>query len=296
MINIYTDGAYNPVPGQGGWAAVIVEGKQKRVFSGIAKKTTSNRMEITAALEGILKTKPGTEVVIYTDSQYLFGCMASGWQRKANRDLWQQLDGAVSQRRVRWEWVDEGSRNAFHKEAHAVATSLASQGEGLKPVAKTVAKGLTHIDAAGRPRMVDISQKSDTQREAVAKGVVRMQAATFQLLKRGGTAKGDVLSVAQLAGIMAAKQTPNLIPLCHPILIGDIKVEFNLDEAGNSVEITTTVKSMGKTGVEMEALTATAVAALTIYDMCKAVDRSIRIENIRLVKKSGGKSGTIELE
>jgi len=105
-----------------------------------------------------------------------------------------------------------------------------------------------------------------------------------------------VLAVAQLAGIMAAKQTPNLIPLCHPILIGDIKVEFNIDEANSTVEITTTAKSVGKTGVEMEALTATAVTALTIYDMCKAVDRGMRIENIRLVKKSGGKSGTISLE
>jgi cyclic pyranopterin phosphate synthase len=296
MINIYTDGAYNPVLNQGGWGAVIVEGKQKRVFSGTVKKTTSNRMEITAALEGLLKTKPGAEVVVYTDSQYLFGCMASGWQRKANRDLWQQLDGAASQRKVKWEWIDQGARNAFHGEAHDMANSLASQGEGLKPAVKTVAKGLTHIDAAGHPRMVDISGKPDTQREAVAKGVVRMQAATFQLIKRGGTVKGDVLSVAQLAGIMAAKQTHNLIPLCHPILIGDIKVEFSLDEAKSTVEITTTVKSVGKTGVEMEALTATAVAALTIYDMCKAVDRSLKIENIRLVKKSGGKSGTISLE
>lgn len=299
MINIYTDGAYNPVPGQGGWGAVIVERGQKRAFSGMTKKTTSNRMEITAALEGILQTKPGAEVVIYTDSQYLFGCMARGWQRRANRDLWPQLDAAVSQRKVKWEWIDQNVRNAFHKEAHDLANSLASEGEGLKPPVKTgkgAARELTHIDEQGRPRMVDISQKPDTEREAVAKGVVRMQAATFQLIKRGGTAKGDVLSVAQLAGIMAAKQTPNLIPLCHPILIGDIKVEFNLDEADSTVEITTTVKSTGKTGVEMEALTATAVTALTIYDMCKAVDRSMKIENIRLVKKSGGKSGAVSLE
>jgi cyclic pyranopterin phosphate synthase len=294
MIEIYTDGAYNPVPGQGGWAAVIVEGRQKRAFSGGAKKTTSNRMEITAALEGILKTKPGTEITVYTDSQYLFGCMASGWQRKANRDLWQQMDEAVSKRKVRWEWIEESARNAFHKEAHDLANSLASQGEAAPK--KEAARGLTHIDAAGRPRMVDVSRKPDTEREAVAKGVVRMQASTFQLIKRGGTAKGDVLSIAQLAGIMAAKQTSNLIPLCHPILIGDIKVEFSLDEPKSAVEITTTVKSIGKTGVEMEALTATAVAALTIYDMCKAVDRGIKIENIRLVKKTGGKSGTISLE
>jgi cyclic pyranopterin phosphate synthase len=155
---------------------------------------------------------------------------------------------------------------------------------------------LTHMDDAGRPRMVDVTNKPDTVREAVARGLVRMQAATFQLIKQGGTAKGDVLSVAQLAGIMAAKRTPDLIPLCHPILIGNIKVEFSLDEANSTIEITTTVESTGKTGVEMEALTATAVAALTIYDMCKAVDRGLKIENIRLVRKSGGKSGTIDLE
>ena len=157
-------------------------------------------------------------------------------------------------------------------------------------------KKLTHVDDKGRPRMVDITGKPDTQREAVAKGVVRMQASTIALIKKGQTAKGDVLSVAQLAGIMAAKQTPNLIPLCHPLLLGDVRVEFSLDEAKSTVEITATVTSTGKTGVEMEALTATSVAALTIYDMCKAVDRGMKIENIRLVRKSGGKSGTITLE
>jgi len=155
---------------------------------------------------------------------------------------------------------------------------------------------LTHIDAQGRPRMVDVSQKPDTQREAVAKGLVRMQAATFKLIKKGEIDKGDVLSVAQLAGIMAAKQTSSIIPLCHPLLIGEVKVEFSLDEDNSTIEITTTAKSTGKTGVEMEALTATAVAALTIYDMCKAVDRGMKIENLRLIGKSGGKSGTIKLE
>ena len=157
-------------------------------------------------------------------------------------------------------------------------------------------KELTHIDAQGRPRMVDVSQKPDTQREAIAKGVVRMRASTFDLIKKGEIAKGDVLAVAQLAGIMAAKQTSHIIPLCHPVLIGDIKIEFGLDEKNSAVEITAAVKSIGKTGVEMEALTATTIAALTIYDMCKAVDRGIKIENIRLIRKSGGKSGVIELE
>ena len=157
-------------------------------------------------------------------------------------------------------------------------------------------KKLSHMDESGRPRMVDIGSKGDTVRQAVAKGVVRMQPATFRLIREGGTAKGDVLSVAQLAGTMAAKRTPDLIPLCHPILLDNIDIEFSPDEKTSTIEITATVKSSGKTGVEMEALTATAVAALTIYDMCKAVDRGMKIDNIRLVKKSGGKSGQIELE
>lgn len=152
------------------------------------------------------------------------------------------------------------------------------------------------MDKEGRPRMVDVSGKADTRREAVAKGMVRMEGATLERIKRGQMAKGDVLAVAQLAGIMVAKETAHLIPLCHPILIDEVKVEFKLDEKSSAVEITATVKSTGKTGVEMEALTATAVAALTIYDMCKAVDRSMKIESIRLVKKSGGKSGAITIE
>jgi cyclic pyranopterin phosphate synthase len=157
-------------------------------------------------------------------------------------------------------------------------------------------KKLTHVDASGRPRMVNISAKADTDRKAIAKGLVRMQPATFKLIQSGGTAKGDVLTTAQLAGITAAKKTPDLIPLCHPILISNVSIEFTPDKANSTIGITATVESTGKTGVEMEALTAVAVTALTIYDMCKAVDRGMKIENIRLVKKSGGKSGTIELE
>jgi cyclic pyranopterin phosphate synthase len=149
------------------------------------------------------------------------------------------------------------------------------------------------MDDKGRPRMVDVGGKSDTVRQAIARGKVTMQPATFKMIIQGRSAKGDV---AQLAGISAAKKTPDLIPLCHTILIDSVKVEFRLDEATNSIDITGTVNSTGKTGVEMEALTATAVAALTIYDMCKAVDRGMKIESIRLARKSGGKSGTIELE
>ena len=304
MIELYTDGAYNPVLQQGGWGAVILEDGQKRVFSGAARKTTSNRMEITAALEGILHTPQGAEVAVYTDSQYLFGCMTQGWKRRKNLDLLEKLDTAVSQRRIHWQWISGGAGDPLHEEAHALATNLASRGEMPRPAPSRkekvaskalTAEELTHIDAQGRPRMVDVTEKPDTQREAVAKGRVRMQASTFDLLKKGAMVKGDVLAVAQLAGIMAAKQTANIIPLCHLVPIGDTKVEFSLDEGNSVVEITTTVKSVGKTGVEMEALMAAAVTALTIYDMCKAVDRGIQIENIRLIRKSGGKSGTIDL-
>jgi cyclic pyranopterin phosphate synthase len=157
-------------------------------------------------------------------------------------------------------------------------------------------KKLTHIDNAGRPKMVDVTAKADTSRVAVAKGIVKMQAATFKTIKQGGMAKGDVLGVAKLAGIMAAKKTPELIPLCHPLLIGKVDIEFKLNASDNTIEIASTVESTGKTGVEMEALTAVSVTALTIYDMCKAIDRGMKIENIRLIRKSGGKSGTIELE
>ena len=157
-------------------------------------------------------------------------------------------------------------------------------------------KELTHIDKSGRPKMVDISAKPDTERKAIAKGTVSMKPATLALIKKGGTKKGEVLVTAQLAGIIAAKKTPELIPLCHPILIDEVTVDFKLDEKNSAIEITSTAKSVGRTGVEMEALTATAVAALTIYDMVKGVDRGMKIANIRLVEKSGGKSGKITLE
>jgi cyclic pyranopterin phosphate synthase len=148
-----------------------------------------------------------------------------------------------------------------------------------------------------RVHMVDVGQKPDTEREAVAKGWIKMQPATLDLLRQGGLPKGDVLATAQVAGIMAAKKTPELLPLCHPLLLTDVKVEFRLDEpGGDSVEITARVKSLGKTGVEMEALTAVAVSALTIYDMCKGVDLRMEIGGVRLVRKSGGKSGEVVFE
>jgi len=142
--------------------------------------------------------------------------------------------------------------------------------------------------------MVDVSRKRSTAREAVAKGCVVMRAETLSMLKEDRLPKGNALAVAQVAGIMAAKNTSQLIPMCHPLMLDEVKIEFTFIDEG--VEITSRVKCTGKTGVEMEALTAVAVTALTIYDMCKAVERGARIERIRLVSKSGGKSGKIALE
>ncbi len=145
-------------------------------------------------------------------------------------------------------------------------------------------------------RMVDITTKGDTERVAVAKGLVVMKPETLAIIEQRKLPKGDVLSVAQTAGIMAAKKTPELIPLCHPLLLTDVEVELAPNKKKSAVEITATVKTTGKTGVEMEALTAVTVAALTIYDMCKMVERGIKIQDIRLARKSGGKSGSIVLE
>ena len=152
----------------------------------------------------------------------------------------------------------------------------------------------THFDADGKARMVDVSDKDESERVAVAKGSVTMAPETLALIESGGVKKGDVLSVARLAGIMGAKRTPELIPLCHPLQLSSVRVDLELDPALSAVEITARCKLTGRTGVEMEALTAVAVAALTVYDMCKAVDRAMRIGEIRLVHKSGGRSGTFE--
>jgi cyclic pyranopterin monophosphate synthase len=151
--------------------------------------------------------------------------------------------------------------------------------------------GLTHLDESGRARMVDVSDKDVTLREATARAVVAMQPETARLIAAGGMAKGDVLAVAQVAGVMAAKRTPDLIPLCHPLPITGVDMAFDLNVERALLEIRATVRVTGRTGVEMEALTAAAVAALTVYDMCKAIDRAMTISDVELLHKAGGKSG-----
>lgn len=150
---------------------------------------------------------------------------------------------------------------------------------------------LSHLDAAGHARMVDVGDKAITAREAIARGRVIMQPATLSLIMSGGMPKGDVLAVARVAGIMAAKRTSELIPLCHLLNLSHASVNFTADPTGNAIEIEATVRCTGQTGVEMEALTAVSIAALTIYDMCKAVDKTMQIDGICLIAKRGGRSG-----
>ena len=150
---------------------------------------------------------------------------------------------------------------------------------------------LTHFNNAGEAEMVDVSNKASTDRIAIAEGIITMQTETLQLIMQGGHKKGDVLGIARIAGIMAAKKTSELIPLCHPLMISKISVDLKPLASENAVSCQATVKTTGQTGVEMEALTAVQIALLTIYDMCKAVDRAMTIENVGLKKKSGGKSG-----
>ena len=151
--------------------------------------------------------------------------------------------------------------------------------------------GLNHFDEKGNAVMVDVSEKSETKRVAVAKGSIKVSKEIMNLIKTGNIKKGDVLGVSRVAGIMASKQTSNLIPMCHPLMINGANIDFELDEENSRVIIYGSVKTTGKTGVEMEALTAVSVAALAIYDMCKAVDKRMVIENIHLVSKTGGKNG-----
>jgi cyclic pyranopterin monophosphate synthase len=153
-------------------------------------------------------------------------------------------------------------------------------------------KSLTHLDEKGRARMVDVSAKEITERTAVAHASIKMKPATLELIRSAGIEKGDVMGTAQVAGIMAAKRTSELIPMCHPIAITSVDMDFQIDEGNSTITAVVTAKTTDRTGIEMEALTGAAVAALTIYDMCKAVDRSMTITGVQLVKKTGGRSGT----
>ncbi len=291
MIEVYTDGACIGNPGPGGWAAIVVENGRKRALQGGEADTTNNRMEILAIIKGLRAVPESSHSTVFTDSQYVVNTLTRNWKRKANQDLWVRLDEEAGKRHVSWEWIRGHAGHPLNEEADALAYQEARARSSNSPVT-----GLTHVDESGKASMVDVGSKAETQRVAVARGAVVMKPETLAMIRSNDIAKGDVLGVARVAGVMGAKHTPHLIPLCHPLPLDQVTVEFELDESRSAVEITATAKTTAKTGVEMEAMTAVSVAALTIYDMCKGVDRGIRIEGVRLARKGGGKSGDIVLE
>ena len=295
-ITIYTDGSCQGNPGPGGWGAVVLreQGEPLRL-SGPEPQTTNNRMELTAAIKGLESTPAGAFVALHSDSVYLVNTMTKNWKRRANHDLWSQLDSLAAGRTISWPWVRGHAGDRWNEEADQLAVAATKLAAGGNPGGGT-STALTHLDEQGRARMVDVGEKPTTDREAMARGYLSVLPETLQLIKEGLMKKGDVLSVAQLAGIMGAKRTSELIPLCHSLPLDRVDVELELDETRNRINITASARTSAKTGVEMEALTAVSIAALTVYDMCKAVDRGIRIEGIRLVRKKGGRSGDIALE
>ncbi len=325
MIHIYTDGACLGNPGPGGWAAILhTEDGGKTVLQGGERSTTNNRMEVTAAIKGLEVVKSSESACVHTDSQYLVHTMTRGWKRQANKDLWEKLDSLVSDRTVSWEWIRGHNGHVQNEEADSVAvaqaaahsrgnpeensaiqTSFTLPGSAQHSTAKSVSymatesgsgRKLSHIDEQGKAQMVDVSEKQSTLREATARGRISMEKPTLEAIKGGRIEKGDVITVARLAGIMAAKKTSELIPMCHPLALTHISVEIDYAESPPSLNISATVRTTDKTGVEMEALTAVSVAALTVYDMCKAIDRRMTISEIHLARKSGGKSGTFSVE
>ena len=300
-ITIYTDGSCLGNPGPGGWGALVFgESEEPQRLSGHEAQTTNNRMELMAAIQGLEAVPAGSKVVLHSDSSYLVNTMTKNWKRRVNHDLWERLDTLSGSHNVEWRWVRGHNGDRWNEAADRLAVAAMNIAAGRETGATSEptkpADSLTHIDDEGRARMVDVGDKPVTDREATAKGHVTIQPETLRLIKEGLMKKGDVLTIAQLAGIMGAKRTSELIPLCHPLPLNQVSVDFELDESNSRIEITASARTSSKTGVEMEALTAVSVAALTVYDKCKAVDRGIRIENIRLVRKRGGQSGDITLE
>ena len=310
MVDIYTDGACRARVG--GWAALILTPGERRTMSGKAEDTTSNRMELSAAINSLESLPKGSDITLYSDSEYLVKTMTLGWRRNANLDLWQRLDALAGEYHIQWEWVkghasipgneyvnqlagfEAGVTKAPPDLSHFLGPEASE--ESLQEETGGAGPSLTHLDQQGRVEMVDVGWKPVTDREAVAWGYVSMQPETLRLIQDSLIKKGDVLTIAQLAGIMGGKRTSELIPLCHPLPLDKLDVELELEPGQNRVKISALARTSAKTGVEMEALTAVSVAALTVYDMCKGVDRGIVIGGIRLVRKSGGQSGDINLE
>jgi len=306
MIHVYTDGACLGNPGPGGWGAVIIEDDISTELSGKEADTTNNRMEVTAVIEALKKISKESEIIIYSDSTYVINTMVKNWKRNKNKDLWDLLDRQMIGRKVKWKWVKGHSGDPLNERAdrlaYGAATSVTSQKKkdineegGLSEHLKEQTVDLTHINSAGEARMVNVGSKPDTEREATAKGFVRMKRETLELIKKNNFEKGDVLAVARIAGVMGAKETSRLIPLCHPISLTQVTIDFEIDDEECLISIIATARCTGKTGVEMEALNASMIAALTIYDMCKSVDRGMKI-GTQLYSKTGGQSGNVYFE
>jgi len=287
---LFTDGACKGNPGPGGWAAVVVDPSgAKTILSGGEAHTTNNRMELIAAIKGLESVPANSSAILTSDSSYLVNTMTAGWKRKINNDLWTSLDRLSLSVNIKWEWVKGHSGHPENEEANDVAQA---ESNAINPVTREKpAQELTHTDNSGKASMVDVGAKDVTAREAIAKGSIMMEPSTLALIEANELKKGDALGVARIAGIMGAKLTPQLIPLCHPIPIDQITVELSIDHATSSIEIIGTGRTNAKTGIEMEVLVAVSVAALTVYDMAKAVDRTMRIHAIRLVSKTGGQRG-----
>ena len=293
MVDIYTDGSCLTNPGPGGWAAILVHQSGPERLTGGEPDTTNNRMELTAAIKALEATPPSAEVTVHSDSEYLVKTMTRGWKRRVNQDLWEQLDALVESRQVGWHWVQGHAGDPWNEEADRLAfAAMQAAAGGAAP--DSGGATLTHLNAQGEVRMVDVSAKPDTVRTATAQGVVVMRPETLALILQGKMEKGDVFTTARLAGIAAAKRTWDLIPLAHQVPLSHVGVEFQSDPSRGLVTITATARTTAKTGVEMEALTAVSIGALTVYDMCKAVDRGMKVQDVRLLEKRGGQHGDFQ--
>ena len=280
---LYTDGSCIGNPGPGGWASIIIINDVKTTLSGSDEETTNNKMEITAIIKGLEQFPENSSVKIFTDSEYVINTMTKNWKRNTNLDLWNCLDSLVKNRTIEWNWVKGHSGNKLNDEADLIAN-----GEAKKIIQK---KKLTHLNKEGNAQMVDTSTKGITERIAIVSGKILMKKETLDTALEGNLKKGDLFSVAKTSGINAAKWTHLLIPMCHPIPVSNVVIDIVPNHDMPGLEITSTVKANWNTGVEMEAFTAVSITCLTIFDMCKSLDKSMKIEDIHLVHKAGGASG-----
>ena len=286
MIQIHTDGSCLGKPGPGGWGAIIIypDGDVKEL-SGSNQDTTNNRMELKAVIEALNFLQSGSMIELFSDSLYVINTITKGWKKKANIELWNELDNVIQKHNnISWNWVKGHSGDFYNEKVNDIA-------QGKAEMVKK--NNLSHVNEEGSVQMVDVGQKNDSERTAVAKGFVKVSQEIISQVLAANNPKGDVLSISRIAGIMAAKKTPELIPLCHQIDLNHVDITIDIDDENNRFVIEASTKSSSKTGVEMESLVAVSITALTIYDMTKAIDHDSLISDIQLVSKKGGKSGNI---